>query len=87
MCRVLRPGGRGLIIDLKRNASPEEVSRAVDAMGLSWFNRIMTRLAFKTMLIKSAYTKEEFQQMLAQANFSSVEIDEGDMGLEIWMTK
>jgi ribosomal protein S3 len=54
---------------------------------LSWFNRIMTRLAFKTMLIKSAYTKEEFQQMLAQANFSSVEIDEGDMGLEIWMTK
>jgi len=87
MCRVLRPGGRGLIIDLKRNASPEEVSRAVDAMGLSWFNRIMTRLACKTMLIKSAYTKEEFQQMLAQANFSSVEIDEGDMGLEIWMTK
>ncbi|HEY1159363.1 MAG TPA: class I SAM-dependent methyltransferase [Terracidiphilus sp.] len=87
MFRVLKPGGRGLIIDLKRNASPQEVSRAVDAMGLSWFNRVLTKLAFRTMLIRSAYTKEEFQQMLAQASFRSVEIDENDMGLEIWMTK
>jgi ubiquinone/menaquinone biosynthesis C-methylase UbiE len=87
MCRVLRPGGRGLIIDLKRNASPEAVSRAVDAMDLSWFNRIMTKMAFKGMLIKSAYTKEEFEHMLAQAKFSSVAIEEGDMGLEISMTK
>ena len=87
MCRVLRPGGRAVIIDLKRNASPEEVSRAVGGMGLSWFNGILTKLVFKTMLLKSAYTKEEFQQMLAQANFSSVEINEDGMGFEIWMTK
>jgi ubiquinone/menaquinone biosynthesis C-methylase UbiE len=87
MCRVLRPGGRGLIIDLKRNASPDEVSRAVDEMGLSWFNGIMTRLAFKTMLIKAAYTKEEFEQMLAQTQFSNVNIVEENIGLEISMTK
>src|SRR5579863_1342860 len=29
MCRVLKPGGRGLIIDLKRNASPQMISRHV----------------------------------------------------------
>lgn len=87
MSRVLRPGGRGLIIDLKRNASPEEVGRQVDAMGLSTMNRILTKLAFKTMLIKSAYTKREFEQMLAQARFSKVDIEESDMGLEISMTK
>jgi ubiquinone/menaquinone biosynthesis C-methylase UbiE len=87
MCRVLRPGGRGLIIDLKRNASPGEVSRAVDDMGLSWFNGIMTRLVFKTMLIKSAYTKAEFEQMLTQAKFSNVDIVEENIGFEISMTK
>ncbi len=87
MCRVLKPGGRGLIIDLKRNASPETISHHVDEMGLTWFNRILTKMAFKGMLLKSAYTREEFEQMLAQAKFSSVSIDEAEIGLEISMTK
>lgn len=87
MCRVLKPGGRGLIIDLKGNASKEELGRAVDGMGLSTFNRILTRLAFKTMLLKRAYTRQQFEQMLAQTEFSKVEIAENDLGLEIRMTR
>jgi ubiquinone/menaquinone biosynthesis C-methylase UbiE len=87
MCRVLRPGGKGLIIDLKRDASPDAVDREVNGMGLSWINRFLTRGAFKVMLIKSAYTREEFQHMLAQTRFSKVEIEEGEIGLEISMTK
>ena len=87
MSRVLKPGGRGLIIDLKRDASPDEVSRQVDGMGLSTMNKILTKLAFKTMLIKSAYTRREFEQMLAQAQFSETGIEESETGLEISMTK
>jgi len=87
MHRVLKPGGRGLIIDLKRNASPQEISQGIDAMGLTWFNRILTKLVFKGMLLRSAYTKEEFQQMLWEASFGNVEINENYMGFEIWMTK
>ena len=87
MCRVLKPGGRGLIIDLRRDASPESMNRAVDAMGLSAVNKIMTKLTFRFMLIKTAYTKEQFQQILAQASFSSVDIQEVDIGFEILMTK
>ena len=87
MHRVLKPGGRGLIIDLKRNASPEEISQGIDAMGLTWFNRTLTKLVFKGMLLRSAYTKEEFQQMLWEASFGNVEINENYMGFEIWMTK
>jgi ubiquinone/menaquinone biosynthesis C-methylase UbiE len=87
MSRVLKPGGRALIIDLKRNASPEEISQGIDQMGLSWCNRIMTKLAFKTMLIKSAYTREEFEQMIWEASFSNFEIAENYMGLEITLTK
>jgi ubiquinone/menaquinone biosynthesis C-methylase UbiE len=87
MCRVLKPGGRGLIIDLKGDASPDELGQAVDGMGLSGFNRILTKLAFKTMLLKRAYTRQQFEQMLAQAKFAKVEIVESGVGLEISMTK
>jgi hypothetical protein len=36
-------------------------------MGLSSFNRVLTKLAFRTMLLKNTRTKEQFQQMLEQA--------------------
>lgn len=87
MCRVLKPGGRALIIDLKGNASPEEISREVDGMQLKWMNRIFTKLIFKTTLLKRAYTKEQFQQMLAETAFKNVDITESNIGLEISMTK
>lgn len=87
MCRVLKPGGRGVIIDLNRNATPEAINQGIDAMQLSWFNRLFTRLVFKTALIKSAYTKEEFQDLLWETSFSHSEIIESDMGFEIWLTK
>jgi len=87
MCRVLKPGGRGVIIDLRGDASPSALTRHVDGMGLSPFNRLMTKLAFRTMLLKSAYTKEQFQHMLAQTEFERVEIAEAGIGLEIMMRK
>jgi ubiquinone/menaquinone biosynthesis C-methylase UbiE len=87
MHRVLKPGGCGLIIDLRRGASPQSVSRAIDGMGLSLVNRAITKLTFRFMLLKSAYAKEHFEQMLAQVPFSRVEIHAEDLGLEIRMTK
>jgi len=87
MCRVLRPGGSALLIDLSRDAQPAEVSRAVDKMGLSTVNRILTKLAFRTMLIRNAYSRAEFDQMLAQTAFSHTEISGDGMGFEITMRK
>lgn len=87
MCRVLKPGARGVLIDLKGGASAEAIDHHLDGMPLSKVNRILTKLAFKTMLLKSAYTREQFERLLAQANFSVVEIREEELGFEIWMTK
>jgi ubiquinone/menaquinone biosynthesis C-methylase UbiE len=87
MCRVLKPGGRGVLIDLKGGASAQAIGHHVDRMHLSAVNRILTKLAFRTMLLKSAYTRAQFEHMLAQANFASVDIREEELGFEIWMTR
>jgi ubiquinone/menaquinone biosynthesis C-methylase UbiE len=87
MCRVLKPGGRGLIIDLRKDASLESINQHVDGMGLSAVNKVLTKLVFRTMLLKSAYTRQQFEQMLAQANFRRVDIQENGIGFEISMTK
>lgn len=87
MCRVLRPGGTALLIDLSRDARPDEVSRAVDKMGLSAVNKVVTKLVFRTFLIRSAYSRAEFEHMLAQTAFSHVEISGDGFGFEITMTK
>ena len=87
MCRVLRPGGRAVLIDLSRDARPDDVSRAVDEMGLTTVNRLLTKMAFRTMLIRSAYTRAEFEQMLAETEFAQAEIVEEGMGFEITMRK
>jgi ubiquinone/menaquinone biosynthesis C-methylase UbiE len=87
MCRVLKPGGRGLIIDLRKDASLESINETVNDMGLNPVNRVATKLIFRTFLLRTAYTKEQFQHMLAQASFRGTEIRESGIGFEISMTK
>jgi ubiquinone/menaquinone biosynthesis C-methylase UbiE len=87
MCRVLKPGGSGLIIDLRKDASMESINHEVEGMGLGAINKVLTKLAFRTMLLKSAYTKPQFQHMLVQANFTTIDIREAGIGFEISMAK
>ncbi len=68
---MLKPGGRGLIIDLRKDASMESINHEVNGMGLNAVNRVITKLTFRTFLLKTAYTKQQFQHMLAQANFAA----------------
>jgi len=87
MHRVLRPGGKALIVDLRRDASYESVSHGVDAMRLGAVNSLITKLTFRYMLLKRAYTKGEFETMIARSKFHRAQIREDSFGLEIVLYK
>ncbi len=87
MHRVLKPGGKALIIDLRSDASPEEINATVDSMGLSWINRLLTKWTFKHILLKNAYSKKQIHQFVAQTNFGKCEIRGDPIGMEIWLEK
>jgi ubiquinone/menaquinone biosynthesis C-methylase UbiE len=87
MYRVLKPGGRALIIDLRRDTTNESIMQAVDDMHLGRVNGMITKLTFKHMLIKRAYTRSQFENMLSQTNFQRTEIKESLTGLEIVLDK
>jgi len=87
MHRVLKPGGRALIIDLRRDASSQAVRQSVDAMNLGAVNRIITKLTFRFMLLQRAYTKVEFAELISRTKFTGAEIEENLTALEILLTK
>jgi ubiquinone/menaquinone biosynthesis C-methylase UbiE len=87
MCRVLKPGGRALIIDMRRDASPDSMKQAARRLNAGALNRMFVYLTFRFMLVRRAYTKAEFQRMIAQTDFHRVEIREELIGLEILMEK
>ena len=69
MFRVLRPGGLALILDLRPDASPADIAAYVKGKRMGWLNALLTRWTFKHMLLKRAYTPQQFRQMAAQTPF------------------
>ena len=56
-------------------------------MKLGAVNRILTKAKFRFMLLKRAYTRADFEQMVLETRFDKVEIRESRTGLEILLTK
>jgi hypothetical protein len=87
MHRVLRPGRKALIIDLRNDISDQAIDTAVDEMHLGRLDRFMTRATFKHVLRKRAYSRGDFVDMAKAAPFTDCDIIEGAIGFEVWLTK
>jgi|SRR5271154_717838 len=87
MYRVLKPGGQGLVHDLSRDAPRQTLNQTINTWGLPLFDRIVTKFSFQFLVRKNAYTKNQFQMMLAQTKFCRVEIEEQKIDIDIKMWK
>ena len=85
--RVLKPGGTAVIVDLRKDTTAQEIDNAVSKMGLGPFNGMLTRLIFKHMLLKRAYTEDDFRRMVAETPFARCEITRESIGMEISLHK
>lgn len=87
MRRVLRPGGRAVIIDLRRDASRESIDSYIDNLGVSTLNALFMKWTFRSMLLKRAYSQEQFEQFIAESGFKESKIDQTPVGFEITLIK
>jgi len=72
--RVLRPGGKASIFDLRHESTREEVDMVVDDMHLSAVSSLWTKLTFRFFLLKNAYTHEALEDMVAQSRFGRCDV-------------
>lgn len=87
MHRVLRPGGHALIVDLRKDVSIDQIDAYVKNSGRNLFDSMLTKFAFRTFLIKRAYTTQDFIKMAEKSRFGTCHIDTSPIGLEVHFKK
>jgi ubiquinone/menaquinone biosynthesis C-methylase UbiE len=85
--RVLKPNGKALIADLRRDAPQESINTYISNLGLNPINTLILRWTFKYMLLKRAYTQAEIRQFVAQTDFVKCKVSEDLIGMEVWLEK
>jgi ubiquinone/menaquinone biosynthesis C-methylase UbiE len=83
MHRVLKPEGRAVIIDLRKDASWDEIVAYVDGLKISRTSAWMTKFTFKHMLLQRAYTEGQMTSLVGESEFKSCEILRTPVGMEV----
>ncbi|MDR1902691.1 MAG: class I SAM-dependent methyltransferase [Treponema sp.] len=87
MYRVLKPGGKGLILDMNKDTTAATRKAAVDKMNLGFFNRLFMAFSFAFILRDGAYRKSDFEAMLAASPFEKWNIEESGISLYVYLYK
>lgn len=86
MYRVIKKGGVVLIGDMRGDVPKQALKDEVNKMGKSSFGRFILLMVFKN-LARSAYTKDEFLNMIKETSFEKHEIKEIGIGFYIYLYK
>jgi ubiquinone/menaquinone biosynthesis C-methylase UbiE len=87
MHRVLRPGGRALIVDLRPDVSKKDVDEEVAQMNLGAISRMVTKYVLGSVLPRRAYDKRQFEAIISHSSFRTFEITLSPLGLDVELRK
>jgi len=87
MRRVLKPEGRALVIDLRKDVAKKSLDSYIRGLKAGALNAFMMKWTFRLMLIPRAYTKQQFQNFIVESGFVKSEIQETPIGFEITLVK
>jgi ubiquinone/menaquinone biosynthesis C-methylase UbiE len=87
MHRVLKPGGRVSILDLRKDAPRDAIEREVRDMHLSSLNAWLTTWTFRLFLLRAAYPRPKLEAVVARSRFRQGEIVLDGIGFDLRLTK
>jgi ubiquinone/menaquinone biosynthesis C-methylase UbiE len=87
MHRVLATGGAAVIADLCKDTPMETIDRYIENSRRSRIDGWMTKLAFRFLLLKRAYTRNDFTSMARESRFGACLIQADSIGFEVRFTK
>jgi ubiquinone/menaquinone biosynthesis C-methylase UbiE len=88
MYRVLASDGIAWLCDMRHDVSDVEIDRYVqDMMKLKGLNSLFTKITFKTMLRKWAYTKDSILDLISKTPFKVISFEQNAMEFYVVMKK
>jgi ubiquinone/menaquinone biosynthesis C-methylase UbiE len=87
MHRVLKPGGKGLILDMNGRNTHADRKAAIDAMRLAGLEKLFMTLSFRFFLRPGSYTKEQFEAFLEASPFQTWQVEERGLELRVSLEK
>lgn len=87
MRRLLKPGGKAVIIDLGKDTPKTTIDSYINALDVNVFNKIFMKWTFRSMLLKRAYTREDFERFICESGFERNRIDSQPLGYEITLSR
>lgn len=83
MHRVLRPGGRALIMDLRPDVTRDAVATDVARMRMNAVNRVIIRYVLGSWLARRAHPRSDFAEYARRAGFAGWDVTETPMSLAV----
>ena len=74
-------------MDLRKDASLDEIDAYVNQSGRRRIDAWMTKWTFRHVLLKRAYTNDNFIRMAEQSRFGTCQIKIASVGLHVRFTK
>jgi ubiquinone/menaquinone biosynthesis C-methylase UbiE len=87
MHRVLRPEGQARVMDLSKDTPPEAIDEFIEKTDRGAVNSFLMKWTFRLMLLKRAYTRQDFDRFIAASGFPSYDIQEMNLGFDITLRK